>query len=262
MKDNRVPWLDLLLSESIEGSALVENEDGRGINSKYGVTQETLSKFLDRECTIEDVKAVTKEQAKACALALYWNAAQCDLLPGGIDIAVADFAYNSSVPRAVKYLQTILGFQGNDIDGFSGPETISAARKANQAALLENYQRARMKFLRGLPTWAKYAGGWSDRVDAITDLAKTKISVHPTVTDIASSGTGWLALAATALTAIGSYVGLPSNLFSDLPATVTAAHESAGTMQLGEWTPIISGLLTLVIYARRIHNFRQAKTVR
>lgn len=76
--------------------------------------------------------------------AKYWDAAGCDKLASGVDLAVFDFAVNSGVGRARDYLRRAIG--GSD------------------AQTINRLCDARMAFLRGLKTFDTFGKGWTRRV--------------------------------------------------------------------------------------------------
>lgn len=166
MRKNRDRWLELMLS--FEGGYGESHADPGG-PTKYGVTQATLAEWRGKAVTAEDVKALTVDEAKAIAVASFWNVVQGDELPGGLDIEVADMAYHSGPARAAKTLQRIVGAE---VDGYIGPETLKAVRaEPDTAALIEAYHGARMDFLESLPTWATYGKGWTSRLERLLQAA-------------------------------------------------------------------------------------------
>ncbi len=173
MIENRRVWLDRLLSASIEGGYVNDPDDGGG-PTNLGITARTLGVWrkLGRDATEDEVRAVTREEAEGIALALYWNAVRGDQLPGGIDIYAADFAFNSGPGTAARILQELVGTAA---DGFVGDKTIAAVRAVPPQRLLEDYDDARMTYLRGLKNWPKFGNGWTDRCQQMRKLARSRI---------------------------------------------------------------------------------------
>ena len=87
-------------------------------------------------------------------------------MPLGLDYAVFDFAVNSGVGRASKYLQAVLGVAQ---DGQIGARTLAAIQspKATINALCDR----RMSFLRNLRTFLTFGKGWTRRVSGVRSKA-------------------------------------------------------------------------------------------
>mgnify|MGYP003351144409 CR=1 FL=1 len=81
-------------------------------------------------------------------------------LPSGLDFAVFDFAVNSGVGRAAKYLQSIVGVPQ---DGQIGPQTIQACN----TYLAMTLTNKRLAFMKSLSIWSTFGKGWQDRIDDV-----------------------------------------------------------------------------------------------
>jgi lysozyme family protein len=97
----------------------------------------------------------------------YWRTIKGDSLPCGLDYCVFDFGVNSGIVRAVKYLQRLVGFTGDDVDGILGMITLAAVEALSakdEAAAIAQYCANRLVFLRSLSTFATFGKGWTRRV--------------------------------------------------------------------------------------------------
>ena len=94
----------------------------------------------------------------------YWRLVRGDSLPCGMDYAVFDFAVNSGVSRAIKYLQRLVGVADDGVIGYVTLAAVEAAVKANEEATIAQYCANRMAFLRSLGTFATFGKGWTRRV--------------------------------------------------------------------------------------------------
>jgi lysozyme family protein len=56
-----------------------------------------------------DIKNLTLDQAKEIYRTDFWNKAQCDLMPIGVDYLLFDASVNHGVSRANRFLQEALG---------------------------------------------------------------------------------------------------------------------------------------------------------
>lgn len=199
--------------------------DDKGGPTNLGITMATFRKWVKKDGTVADLKAMTREQAAKCYRAVYWNAVKGDDLPPGIDYAVFDYAVNSGPSRAVKALQGILGVAA---DGVVGPVTLAAAQAADPIKTIQALCDQRMAFLRNLSNWPTFGKGWTSRVDDVRLDAVQLTAAKPTgpvilpsapnppPPDIPSpdpiqpeskgSGWGWLIIAGIAIAAVLLFV--------------------------------------------------------
>lgn len=202
MIENRDAWMDLLFSDDIEGgwSDRPKNEDPGG-KTMHGISIGCFSDYLGREATAEELKQITPDKCRDIAITMFWNPVGADFLPGGVDVLAADFAFHSHWTRAAKELQELVGLTGKDVDGFVGPNTVTAVRKQKPRDLVMRYADARMEFLEALPNWEPNARGWAKRVRLMRELALKKVQANPTVADAVKSAA--VATASTGATAGG-----------------------------------------------------------
>lgn len=170
-------------------AAVLSEEGGFANNAKdpggatnMGVTLATFQRFIKPKGTIEDLKALTKDQAGVVFRRQYWDAVLGAKLPDGVDLAVFDFAINSGPDRAIRTLQ---GLTGATVDGKIGPATLAAVEKADRAQLINDICDERLSFLKraknpksGKLLWPDFGKGWSSRVLRIRRLA-LGLSVQP-----------------------------------------------------------------------------------
>lgn len=115
-----------------------------------------------------DIASLTKEKAESIYKKQYWDAVAGDDLPSGLDYSVFDFAVNSGAPRAVKFLQRLIGAKP---DGHVGMKTLAALEGKDIVAIIETYNAKRLKFMKSLRTWNLYGNGWERRVNHVRDLS-------------------------------------------------------------------------------------------
>lgn len=142
---------DLLMKN--EGG-YVDNPHDKGGKTKYGISK--------RAYPNEDIANLTIERAKEIYKRDYWNRCKCDLLPDALSVAVFDFAVNSGVNRAIKYLQTALRVKA---DGIIGNQTLGAANRLPVRQVLAEYMDRRLAFLMKLPDWRYFGNGWGNRIN-------------------------------------------------------------------------------------------------
>jgi lysozyme family protein len=150
-----------------EGGFVDHPKDPGGATNK-GITIANFRRYVKPNGTVADLKKLTTDQAKTVYRRMYWDAVHGSELPDGVDFAVFDFAVNSGPTRAAQYLQRIVGASQ---DGRIGPATLKAVRAIPHAKLINDYQDARLAFLKGLKIWGTFGKGWSRRVSEVRSLA-------------------------------------------------------------------------------------------
>ncbi len=145
--------------------------------TNFGITIGTLGDWRGSKVTCQDVHDLTRAEAKEIYFAKYWNAVKADMLPAGVDYMVFDFGVNAGVSRSARTLQTILAKRDPSlkVDGAIGPLTIAALVKASPRAVLDEFHEAKMVFYRGLPTWATFGAGWSNRANETLAQARAAL---------------------------------------------------------------------------------------
>lgn len=145
--------------------------------TNLGITRAVLGEWLGREASKAEVRALRPETAAAIYRARYWDAARCDELPDGMDLAVFDCAVNQGVGRAARFLQQAAGVTA---DGKIGPRTLAAVASADAGELLREFMARRMNAYGLLATLFRTFGlGWSRRLMATLTLAATMQQLRP-----------------------------------------------------------------------------------
>ena len=152
---------DLLM---INEGGYVNNFHDSGGETKYGISKKAYPDL--------DICSLTLEQAKEIYKRDYWNRCKCDYLPDSLSVAVFDFAVNSGVSRAVKYLQTSLGVKA---DGIIGNQTLGAANRLPIKRVLDDYLNLRLDFLMSLKDWKYFGKGWGKRIDRVRKFCEELI---------------------------------------------------------------------------------------
>ena len=155
----------------------VNNAADRGGPTNMGITQATLSAWLGHPASIDEVKGLTQETARAIYRQNYIHRPKIDQLPDLIQPLVFDGAVNSGPPNSIKWLQQTIndrGFGPVTADGGIGPMTVAAAQKACDAegrdfavAVIDK----RRAFLQALvardPRQRRFLAGWMNRCDDV-----------------------------------------------------------------------------------------------
>jgi lysozyme family protein len=159
---NYRPSLSLVLQH--EGGYVNHPKDPGGATN-FGVTQKVYDAYRHKMALApRSVKLIDAVEVQAIYEKNYWRLVRGDSLPCGLDYAVFDFAVNSGVSRAVRYLQRLVGV---DDDGALGDVTLNAVydyAKRDEEGMIVTYCANRMAFLRSLGTFATFGRGWTRRV--------------------------------------------------------------------------------------------------
>lgn len=110
----------------------VDHPADRGGPTNMGITLKTLTMYLARQCTEEDVKNLSKQTARDIYYTNYYIKPDIKSLPDLIKPVMLDMVVNSG-KRGIKILQDLLtcyNYQPGKIDGLIGPKTIQAAQFA------------------------------------------------------------------------------------------------------------------------------------
>lgn len=160
MNNNFEKALALVLEH--EGGYVNHPKDPGGATNR-GVTQAVYDAYRKvRGRGSQSVKFITDEELRAIYKFQYWDKVQGDFLPSGLDYAVFDFAVNSGVSRAAKYLQAVIGVAQ---DGQIGARTLAAI--TSPASTINALLDRRMSFLRNLGTFLTFGKGWTRRVQGV-----------------------------------------------------------------------------------------------
>jgi lysozyme family protein len=160
MKENYPACLKATLR--YEGGKVDDPRDPGG-RTAFGITQNTYNAWRGK--SDKDVFNITQDEVAAIYKTQYWDKIRGDDLPDGLDFAVFDFAVNSGVGRASKYLQSMVGVTQ---DGVIGPKTVAAAKAYLGVRLTD----MRLGFLKGLPTWDTFGRGWANRINDVYSVVR------------------------------------------------------------------------------------------
>jgi len=148
-----------------EGGYVDHPKDPGGATNK-GITIGTLSKWLGRKATKQEVRDIPDDVVHDIYKSNYWDRVRGDNLPDGLDLVAFDGGVNSGVSRGARWLQKGLGVKA---DGVVGDKTLGKAAHpgTDGVKVIEKACAARMGFLRSLRTFSTFGRGWSRRVAAV-----------------------------------------------------------------------------------------------
>lgn len=165
MRSNFDKCMDVILKK--EGGYVNHPRDPGG-PTNMGITIYTLSDYRKKECSADDVKNLTVNEACEIYRQNYWEPLSCDDLPSGLDLSVFDMGVNAGVLRGAKILQKIVGARP---DGIIGSQTLLAVneyvKSKGVGKLLEEYKQGRIDFYCTLPTFDVFGQGWKNRANTV-----------------------------------------------------------------------------------------------
>ena len=151
----------------------VNHPADKGGATKYGITQRTLSKYLQKVVSVEEVKALDVDTARDIYELRYYRDPRIDRLPAQIQPFLFDSAVNHGPRRAIKFLQQICndaGYGPLTVDGLMGPKTKSQAFACTEAlgewiivALVEERQMFYLNIVDNNQSQDVFLAGWMNR---------------------------------------------------------------------------------------------------
>jgi len=136
--------------------------------TNWGCTQAVWEGYIGHKVSVDDMKALTKEDVKPLYKKRYWDAIHGDAIPSGLDYCLFDCAINSGVNRSAKIIQEIVGVFA---DGAIGNNTVSAITQLNPITAINEFCDKRQAFLESLKTFPVFGKGWSKRVSEVRTRA-------------------------------------------------------------------------------------------
>jgi lysozyme family protein len=142
----------------------VDNKLDPGGATNWGCTQAVWEGYIGHKVSVDDMKALTKEDVKPLYKKRYWDAIHGDAIPSGLDYCLFDCAINSGVNRSAKIIQEIVGVFA---DGAIGNNTVSAITQLNPVTAINEFCDKRQAFLESLKTFPVFGKGWTKRVSEV-----------------------------------------------------------------------------------------------
>lgn len=139
---------------------LIGNEGGYVNDSKDpgGETNWGISK---RAYPNLNIHMLTRAMAKTIYYTDFWQRIHADDLPGAVAFQVFDFAVNSGIETAVRYLQRAVGVAD---DGHWGPISQAAMRLLSETDIILSLNSERLEFMTKLVNWPSAGRGWARRI--------------------------------------------------------------------------------------------------
>ena len=144
-----------------------DHKADRGGKTNLGITLKTL-RSINPKATEQDLRNLTKDQAKQIYKQNYYDGPGISKLPESIRGQAFDIAVNAGPGRAAKFIQELGGVAQ---DGVIGPDTIAAAEGITNNALADRRQAHYDSLIANDPSQAAFQKGWKNRADKYRDDA-------------------------------------------------------------------------------------------
>lgn len=137
---------------SHEGGYVNDPRDPGG-ETKWGISKRAYPNLNISQLTREDARAIYRRD--------FWECISADRLPDGAAFQLFDFAVNSGIQTAIRYLQRAVGVAD---DGHWGPESQAAADATSESDLILLLNAERLDFMTRLSNWPAHGRGWARRI--------------------------------------------------------------------------------------------------
>lgn len=149
----------------------VNNPKDKGGATKYGITRKTLSAWRGEEASVDDVKALTQEEAIEIYKNEYYLKPKINQIGHEkVEEMVLDHGINAGPAAGVKLLQRVIGAKQ---DGGLGPNSLKKLeeyiKEHGEDEFIRDYARKRKQFyldvIKNNPDNLEFKKGWFNRVD-------------------------------------------------------------------------------------------------
>lgn len=135
--------------------------EGRYVDDPNDPGGETNWGISKRSYPHVDIKNLSREGARQIYRVDFWDRIHAADLPDGVAFQAFDFAVNSGIDTAVRYLQRALDVAD---DGHWGPISRAAAADASESDTIMRLNAERLDFMTRLANWPHHGRGWARRI--------------------------------------------------------------------------------------------------
>lgn len=178
--------INYILDEILENEGgFVNHPNDKGGATNFGITQKTLSQFLGKAASVDDVRLMPVSLAKDIYLKYYLIPAQIEMFFPSIDLIFADMVVNHGLGNATRILQKSCVALGSDIkiDRKLGRKTIFAANNLLQEGkpIVKELCNQRAAFFKGIVNRFNnqklFLKGWLVRANKYSNLQEDSFLV-------------------------------------------------------------------------------------
>jgi lysozyme family protein len=141
---------------------VIGNEGGY-VNNAADPGGETNWGIAKRSYPAVDIKGLTRLGARAIYRRDFWDRLGFDAFPSALVFQLFDFAVNSGLETAVRYLQRAVGVAD---DGHWGAVSAAAMQAMSPTDLILRLNAERLDYLTKLANWPDAGRGWARRIAA------------------------------------------------------------------------------------------------
>jgi len=150
----------------------VNNPNDAGKATNFGITLAILKEYRKKDVTVEDVKNLKVEEAKAIYKSVFWDPMKLDQIQSlKLAKTLFNLCVNMGPSQASKFLQRALKVKD---DGVIGPKTIAAANGLPESkACLEVIKQAQIFYIHlveNKPSQITFLEGWINRTHELLNI--------------------------------------------------------------------------------------------
>lgn len=134
-------------------SGYVNDPQDPGGETKWGISKRSYPGV--------DIRNLTRDGARAIYQLDFWDRIHASSMPDGVAFQLFDFALNSGIETAVRYLQRAIGVAD---DGHFGPVSRAALSAMSESDLIMRLNAERLDFMSRLANWPHAGKGWARRI--------------------------------------------------------------------------------------------------
>ena len=174
MQENFKTWITFAWKPDNDGQPDHTEDMDPGGETNFGVTFATWQHFARRGYVTGSLASASQNALMLVLRLDCWHPCQCDILPSGIDILIADMAMVAGPGAAAKCLQRTVGVAD---DGDIGPLTLAAIKgQGNDLLLLiQDLLRADDEYYAALRQFRLWGRGWERRAADCAKLSKALV---------------------------------------------------------------------------------------
>ena len=131
----------------------VNNPKDPGGETNWGISKRSYPHL--------NIKTLTRGEAREIYCVDFWKRVNADKLPDGVAFQLFDFAVNSGIETAVRYLQRAVGVAD---DGHWGAVSQKATDATSETDMIMLLNAERLDFMTRLKNWPDAGKGWARRI--------------------------------------------------------------------------------------------------
>ena len=131
----------------------VNNPQDPGGETKWGISKRSYPNI--------DIATLTRGGAMDIYYRDFWLVIEADKMSKALAFQCMDFAVNSSIQTAIRYLQRAIGVAD---DGHVGPVTLSKLSATDTNDVILNFNAERLDYMTKLSNWPNAGKGWARRI--------------------------------------------------------------------------------------------------